>query len=93
VHDDTRKPENTGLPNTEFQKIFQEMIVPIGNSLSELVSSDHGDDGEDEADEETEQGQLSEDDNPSWVMGTITKTAQQCTEWFWHMQMTLEELT
>jgi len=28
--------------------------------------------GEDEDDEETEQGKLNEDDEPGWVMGTIT---------------------
>jgi hypothetical protein len=90
--DDTRKAENVGLTNREPEKTFQEMMVAIGDSLSDHVSSDDGDDGEEE-DEETEQGQLSEDDEPGWVMGTITKTVQQCLERFRQKQMTLDELT
>jgi hypothetical protein len=71
--DDTRKAENAGLTNRKPEKTFQEMMVAIRDSLSDLASSDNGEDGEEE-DEETEQGQLSEDDEPSWVMSTITKT-------------------
>ena len=52
-------------------------MVAIGDSLSDLASSDNGEDGEDEDDEETEQGQLSEDDEPSWVIGTNTNMVQQ----------------
>jgi hypothetical protein len=52
------------------------MIVAIGDSLSAIASSDNGHRGVNGDDEETEQGQLSEDDEPSWVMGTITKTVQ-----------------
>jgi hypothetical protein len=48
------------------------MLVAFGDSLSDLASSVDGEDGEDEHDEETEQGKLSEDDEPGWVMGTIT---------------------
>jgi len=61
-----------GLTKGEPEKTFQEMMVAIGDSLSDLASSDDGEDEEDEDDEETEQGQLSEDDEPGWVMGTIT---------------------
>ena len=50
------------------------MLVAIGESLSDLAGSDDGADEEDEDDEETEQGKLSEDDEPGWVMGTITNT-------------------
>jgi hypothetical protein len=67
-------------------------MAAIGDSLSDLASSDDGEDGEDE-DEETEQGKLSEDDEPGWVMGTITKTVQQHMESFRQKQMKLEELT
>jgi hypothetical protein len=69
------------------------MQVPIGDSLSDLASSDAGEDGEDEDDEETEQGKLSEDDKPGWVMGTITKMVQQHMERFRQKQMKLDELT
>jgi len=69
------------------------MLVAIGGSLSDLASSNNGEDGEDEDKEETEQGKLSEDDEPGWVMGTITKTVQQHMERFWQNQMKLHELT
>jgi len=69
------------------------MLVAIGDSLSDLASSDDGDDGEDEDDEETEQGKLSDDDEPGWVMGTITKTLQQRMESFRQKLMKLNELT
>jgi len=69
------------------------MLVAIGDSLSDLASSDNGVDGEDEDDEETEQGKLSEDDEPGWVMGTITKTVQKRMERFRQKQMKLDELT
>jgi len=36
---------------------------------------------------------MSKDDEPGWVMGTITKTVQQRMERFWHKQMKLDELT
>jgi len=69
------------------------MMVAIGDSLSDLASSDEGEDGEDEDDEETEQGKLSEDEEPGWVMGTITKTVQQRIGRFRQKQMKLDELT
>jgi len=69
------------------------MLVAIGDSLSDLPSSDDGEDWEDEDDKETEQGKLSDDDEPGWVMGTITKTVQQRMESFRPKQMKLDELT
>jgi len=68
-------------------------MVAIRVRLSDLASSDDWEDGEDEDDEETAQGKLSEDDNPGWVMGTITKTVQQCMERLWQKRMKLAELT
>jgi len=73
-------------------KIFQERMVAIRESLSDVASSDDGEDGEDDDDEETEQGQLNEDDEPGWVMGTITKTVQQHMKRFRQKQMKLDEL-
>ena len=52
------------------------MVVAIGDSLSHLASSDDVKDGDDEVDEETEQGKQSDDDEPSWVIGTITTMVQ-----------------
>jgi len=76
--DDMTHAEFAGLMSREPEQTFEEMLVAIGDSLSDLASSDDGEDGEDKDDEETVQGKLSDDDEPGWVMGTITKTVQQC---------------
>jgi len=68
-------------------------MVSIGDSQSDLASSDDGEDGEDEDDGDTEQGKLRDDDKPGWVMGTIIKMVQQCMERFRQKQMKLDELT
>jgi hypothetical protein len=75
--DDMMQAEIAVLTSREPEKPFEEMLVAIRNSLSDLASSDDGEDGEQEDEEETEQGNLSEDNETGWVMGTITKTAQQ----------------
>ena len=91
--EDMRNAENMGLTKGEPEKTFTAMMVAIRDSLSDLASSDDGEDGEDEDDEETEKGQLSEDDEPSWVMGTITEMVQQRLERFRLMLIRLDELT
>ena len=73
--------------------LLMEIMVAIGDSLSDLASSDNGGDGHNANDEETEQGQLSEDDGPGWVMGTITKTVQLHMERFRQQEKKVEELT
>jgi len=90
--DDMTHAEIAGLTPREPEKTFEEMMAAIGDSLSDLASSDDGEDGEDE-DEETELGKLSEDDEPGWVMGTISKMVQQRMESFRQKQMKLDELT
>jgi hypothetical protein len=82
-----------GLLSRKSENTFEEMLVAIGDSLSDLASFHDGDDGEGEDDEETEHGKLSEDDEPSWVMGTINKTVQQRMESFRQNRMNLDELT
>jgi len=89
--DDMTRAEIAGLISREHEKTFKEMLVAIGYSLSYPASSDPREDEEDVDDEETEQGKLSKDDEPGWVMGTITKTVQQCMEIFRQKQMKLEE--
>ena len=69
------------------------MLLAIGDSLSDLASSDDREDWEDEDVEETEQDNLSEDDEPGWVMGTIPKTVQHRMEMFRQTQIKLNELT
>jgi len=68
------------------------MMVAIGDILSVLASSDNGEGGEDEDDKEIEWWELSEDDEPGWVMGTFTKIVKQRMERFRQKQMKLEEL-
>jgi len=91
--DDMRHAELAGLTFRKPEKMFEEMLVAIGDSLSDFASSNDGEDGEDGDDEETEQGKLSEDDTPSRVMGTITKTVQQHMERFRQRYMKFDELT
>jgi len=57
---------------------FEEMLNAIGDSLSNLASFDDEQDGEDKEDDEVdaELGKLSYDDEPGWVMGTISRTVQ-----------------
>jgi len=71
------------------------MMNPIPESLSDIRSSDHEENGEDEEDiqEHTELGKLSEDDEPGWGMGTISKTAQQHMSGFRQKWMKLDEVT
>jgi len=91
--DDMTHAELAGLTSRKPEKTFEEMLTAIGDSLRDLASSNDGDDGEDEDDEETEKGKLSEDDEPGWVMGTITETVQQRMERFWQKQMKFDKLT
>jgi len=71
------------------------MLNAIGDSLCDLGSSEDEEDGEDKDDDEenTELGKLGEDDEPGWVMGTISKTVQHCMESFRQKQMRLDEVT
>ena len=76
--EDTETAANMGWRTREPEKMCPEMMIAIGDSLSDIASSNDEEDGEDENDEETEQGKLSKDDKPSWVMGTISDTVQKC---------------
>jgi len=82
AQDDMTDAEIAGLTSRDPDNKFQEMLVAIGDSLSDLATSDDGEDGEEEDDDETGQRNFSEDDDPGWVLGTITKTVQQRTERF-----------
>jgi hypothetical protein len=91
--DDMTHAEIAGFMSREPEMTCEKMLVAIRDSLSDLASSDDVEDGEDDEDEETVQGYLSDDDEPGWVMGTITKTVQQRMEMFRQKQMKLYELT
>ena len=92
--DDMRNPEMAGLTTTKPETTFVEMLNAIGDSLSDLASSDDREDGEDKDDVEEDPpgGKLSEDDQPGWVMGTIYRMVQHCMERFRQKQMKLDEL-
>jgi len=90
---DMKHADIVWLTIRKSEKTFEEMMVGIGYCLGDLASSDDRDDGEDEDDKETEQRKLSKDDEPGWVMGTITKMVQQCMERFRQKQMKPDELT
>jgi len=71
------------------------MLNAIEDSLSDLASSDDGENGDDEDDHQEDPvgGNLSEDDEPGWVMGTISKTGQSCMQRFRQMQTNFDEST
>jgi hypothetical protein len=78
--------EIMGLTNGGTEKTFKEIIVDIGDSLSDLASPNDGEDGEYQDDEETEQGKLSKDDEPHWVIGAITRMVLRRMEMFHQKQ-------
>jgi len=87
------RAEIARLTFREPEKTFEPMPVTMRDSLSDLASSNEGEDWEDDDDEETEQGKMSKDDEPGWVMGTITKMVPQHKENFRQNCMKLDELT
>ena len=89
--EDMRIAESGVLTFREPGQTFEEMMDAIGESLSDLASSEDEEDGD--HDEDTEQGNLSEDDEPSWVMSIISKTIQQRMERFRQKKVKLDELT
>jgi len=93
--EDLTNAEKAGFTTTKPEPTTEEMLNAIGNSLSDLASSDNVEDGAEEDDDEKdpEVGKLSGDDEPGWVMGTISKSVQHGMECFRQMQMKIEELT
>jgi len=86
--------ENRWSTTTNLEITFEEMLSAIWESLSDLASSEDEEDGEDEDDDEANTGhdKLSKDDEPGWVMRTISKTVQHNMESFRQMQMRVDEL-
>jgi hypothetical protein len=91
--DDMMHTEIAGLRSRVPEMTFPQMLVAIRDSLSDQASSDDGEDGEDEIDEDTELGKLSEDDEHSCMIGTVTDTVQQRIERIQQKPMKLDELT
>jgi len=87
-----RNVEKTRSTTTQPETTLRQMFNTIGDSLSDLASfEDEGDEDDDE--EETELGKLSEDEEPGWVMGAISKTVQHHMVSFRQKQMRLDQLT
>jgi hypothetical protein len=74
--------------------MFEEILNAIGDSLSNPSHSDDMQDGEEEAadEEDADLSKLSDDDEPRWVMGTISKTVRHCIESFRQKQMRHDRL-
>jgi hypothetical protein len=87
--------ENRGAKTGKPETTFEDMLNTVRDTLSNLPSSDHEQDGEhmEDNEEDTELGKLSDDDEPGWVLGTITKTELHRMESFWPKRMRLDELT
>jgi len=81
----TRKPEKT----------FDEMMNAIEDSVSNLGRSDNEEHGEDEDNDEEGKvlGKLSLDEDPGWVMGTISTTVHPRMESFREKLMRIDALT
>jgi len=95
VQKDMRNAEKAGSTTTKPENIFEEMMYAIRDSLRNLACSDDEEDEKDVADDEedTELGYLSEADEHSWVMCTISEMVKQHIETCWQTQMRLEEVT
>jgi len=74
---------------------FEEMLNAIGDSLNDLASSEDEEDGEDEDcdEEDPGHGKLSDDDEPGWVMGRISKPGQHHIGSFQQNQLRLDNPT
>jgi len=92
---DLTTTQQVGATTTKPKTTFEEMWNAIGDSLSDLASSDNQRDGadKDNDEEDTELTKQSDDDKPGWVMGRISKTVQHRMESVWRKLMRLEELT
>jgi len=73
---------------------FEGLLNAIGDNLSYLARSEDEEDGEDKNDDEVDKGhgKLSEDHQPWWVTGTISKTVQHLFEIIRQKLLKLDEL-
>jgi hypothetical protein len=85
--------ETTELTTRKSKITFHKMSGISAEGLSAIASSDNREDAEDSDGEQAEQGQPTEDDEHDWVMGTITKTAQENIQRFWQTQMKPDKFT
>jgi hypothetical protein len=95
IMQDKTPAENGGATTRQHEPRFEEIMNTIRDSLSDLACSDHEQDEEHEEDDEdvSELNKLSDDDEPGWVMDTISKTIQHRMESFRPKQLRIDELT
>jgi hypothetical protein len=84
VQEYMRNVEKARSTTTKPETILDKMLNAIVNSLSDRPSSEVEEDGEDKDDDEedTEHSKQSQDEEPGWVMGTISKSVHHRTEHF-----------
>lgn len=92
--EDLRNAGNAGSTTRKPQKTFEEMFNGIADCLSNVTCSENEEDGEDEAHDEddTEVVQLSEDHQPGWMMGKISKPVQHLMEKCQQKQMRADKV-
>jgi hypothetical protein len=90
-----RNTQQTELRTRKSTETFEEILNAIQESLCNIASSNDKKNGEEIEHDEKDSalGKLSEDDKPSWVMGTASNTMQQPRESFRQNQMRYEKLT
>jgi len=90
-----RNVEKVWWTTTKPETTFEVMVNAIGDTLSDCASSEDDEDGEvvDDDEEDTELRKLSEDDEPGWMKGTISKSVQRRMESFRQNPMRIDELT
>ena len=71
-----RNAENAELPTTKPETSLAKMVNAIGDSLNDLACSGNVEDSDDKNGDEADPpvGKLSKDDEPGWVMGTVSIT-------------------
>jgi hypothetical protein len=94
VQEQMRNVEQAESKTTKLETAFDEMLNTIEDSLSDLERSkdEEGEEDEDDNEDDTGPGKLREDDEPGWVMGTISQTVQYCMKSVWLNLMRLDEL-
>ena len=92
--EDMRNAGKAELTTRQPETAFDEMLNAIGDSMRVHASSDDEEDVEDEDDaqETGELGKLNEADKPGWVIGTISKSVQQCQQRFRQKEISHDEL-
>jgi hypothetical protein len=77
-----RMAGKAGLKMRKPEKTFQDLCYPIGDSRSNRTSADDEEavKNKEDYEEDTIVGKLSQDDEPGWVIGTISKMVHCASE-------------